>query len=193
MHRIVHWGGGKTDKSIIKWRRALVALASAGGNDVATIARAGLDQPGAGQKDDPLHQRQRMHATDPQRAGGRLPNSARIRSTKLVLNQFFSPQIDRLVDACQHGSVCGQPENAGQEGSAPSLRFGAGVTTLVRQVAPRWRQQAWPGGERQRARPRSQCLSDSPVRSASRIGLPGCTSRARVSVDPRRAVCGVHR
>jgi hypothetical protein len=43
LHRIVHWGGGKTDKSIIKWRRALVALASAGGNDVATIARAGLD------------------------------------------------------------------------------------------------------------------------------------------------------
>lgn len=31
--------GGKTDRSIVKWRRAMVVLASAGGNDVATIAR----------------------------------------------------------------------------------------------------------------------------------------------------------
>jgi hypothetical protein len=39
LQRIVRRGGGKTDRSIVKWRRALVVLASAGGNDVATIAR----------------------------------------------------------------------------------------------------------------------------------------------------------
>lgn len=38
LQRIVRRGGGKTDRSIVKWRRALVVLASAGGNDVATIA-----------------------------------------------------------------------------------------------------------------------------------------------------------
>ena len=37
LQRIVRRGGGKTDKSIVKWRRALVALSSAGGNDVAVI------------------------------------------------------------------------------------------------------------------------------------------------------------
>ena len=39
LQRIVRRGGGGTDKSIVKWRRALVVLASAGGNDVAAIAR----------------------------------------------------------------------------------------------------------------------------------------------------------
>jgi hypothetical protein len=36
VQRIVPRDGGKTDKSIVKWRRALVVLASAGGDDVAT-------------------------------------------------------------------------------------------------------------------------------------------------------------
>ena len=31
--------GGKSDRSIVKWRRAMVVLASAGGNDVVAIAR----------------------------------------------------------------------------------------------------------------------------------------------------------
>jgi hypothetical protein len=39
LQRIVGRGGGKTDRSIVKWRRALVVLSSAGGNDVAVIAR----------------------------------------------------------------------------------------------------------------------------------------------------------
>ena len=37
--RIVRRGGGRTDKSIVKWRRALVVQASAGGNTVPVIAR----------------------------------------------------------------------------------------------------------------------------------------------------------
>ena len=40
LQRIVRRGGGRTDKSIVKWRRALVVLRPlAGGNDVAAIAR----------------------------------------------------------------------------------------------------------------------------------------------------------
>ena len=38
LQRIVRRGGGKTDKSHVKWRRALVVHASAGGNSVAVIA-----------------------------------------------------------------------------------------------------------------------------------------------------------
>lgn len=38
LQRIVR-RGGKSDRSIVKWRRAMVVLASAGGNDVAAIAR----------------------------------------------------------------------------------------------------------------------------------------------------------
>ena len=39
IQRIVRRGGGDTEKSIVKWRRALVVQASAGGNRVAVIAR----------------------------------------------------------------------------------------------------------------------------------------------------------
>ena len=39
LQRIVRRGGGRTDGPIVKWLRALVVLASAGGDDVAAIAR----------------------------------------------------------------------------------------------------------------------------------------------------------
>lgn len=39
LQRIVPRGSGKSDNSVVKWRRALVLLAPAGGNDVAVIAR----------------------------------------------------------------------------------------------------------------------------------------------------------
>jgi hypothetical protein len=39
LQRIVRRGGGKTDKSIVKWRRSMVVLASAGANSVDAIAR----------------------------------------------------------------------------------------------------------------------------------------------------------
>ena len=38
IQRIVRRGGGKSDKSHVKWRRALVVHASAGGNTVSVIA-----------------------------------------------------------------------------------------------------------------------------------------------------------
>jgi hypothetical protein len=55
LQRIVR-RGGKTDRSIVKWRRAMVVLASAGGNDVA-VRPAGADLTGPGARDDPPVQR----------------------------------------------------------------------------------------------------------------------------------------
>ncbi len=70
MQRIVRRGGGKTDKSIVKWRRALVMLASAGGNDVAAIAR--LVQTSPDRVREMIHAfNEKMRALDPQWAGGR--------------------------------------------------------------------------------------------------------------------------
>ena len=38
LQRIVRRGGGGKEKSIVRWRRAMVVLASAGGNTVSVIA-----------------------------------------------------------------------------------------------------------------------------------------------------------
>jgi len=63
--------GGKTDRSIVKWRRAMVVLASAGGNDVATIAR--LVQTSPDRVREMIHRFNDvgMRSLDPQWAGGR--------------------------------------------------------------------------------------------------------------------------
>src|SRR5258708_6480763 len=68
--RIVRRGGG-SDRSIVKWRRAMVVLASAGGNDVATIAR--LVQTSPDRVREMIHRfnDQGMRSLDPQWAGGR--------------------------------------------------------------------------------------------------------------------------
>jgi hypothetical protein len=42
IQQIVRRGGGRSEKSIVRWRRALVVQASAGGNTVPVIARFGL-------------------------------------------------------------------------------------------------------------------------------------------------------
>lgn len=39
LQRIVPRGGGKSDKSVVRWRRSIVVLASAGGNSVEAVAR----------------------------------------------------------------------------------------------------------------------------------------------------------
>ena len=71
LQRIVRRGGGKTDRSIVKWRRALVVLASAGGNDVATIAA--LVQTSPDRVREMIHRFNDlgMRSLDPQWAGGR--------------------------------------------------------------------------------------------------------------------------
>jgi transposase len=71
LQRIVRRGGGKTDRSIVKWRRALVVLASAGGNDVATIARLVQTSPDRVREMTHLFNDKGIRAVDPQWAGGR--------------------------------------------------------------------------------------------------------------------------
>jgi hypothetical protein len=46
LQRIVWRGGGKVDKSIVKSRRSMVVLASAGGNSVEAIVRLVHTSPG---------------------------------------------------------------------------------------------------------------------------------------------------
>jgi transposase len=71
LQRIVRRGGGKTDKSIVKWRRALVVLSSAGGNDVAVIARLVQTSPDRVREMIHSFNEKGMRALDPQWAGGR--------------------------------------------------------------------------------------------------------------------------
>jgi transposase len=63
--------GGKSDRSIVKWRRAMVVLASAGGNDVAAIAR--LVQTSPDRVREMIHRFNDlgMRSLDPRWAGGR--------------------------------------------------------------------------------------------------------------------------
>jgi transposase len=71
LQRIVRRGGGKTDKSHVKWRRALVVHASAGGNSVAVIAR--LVATSEDRVREMIHRfnEMGMRSLDPQWAGGR--------------------------------------------------------------------------------------------------------------------------
>ena len=71
LQRIVRRGGGKSDKSIVKWRRALVVLASAGGNDVAVIARLVPTRPERVREMIHSFNDKGMRALEPQWAGGR--------------------------------------------------------------------------------------------------------------------------
>ena len=63
--------GGKTDRSIVKWRRATVVLASAGGNDVAAIARLAQTSPDRVREMIHRFNDLGMRSLDPQWAGGR--------------------------------------------------------------------------------------------------------------------------
>ena len=71
LQRIVRRGGGTTDKSHVKWRRALVVHASAGGNTVPVIAR--LVATSEDRVREMIHRfnDKGMASLDPQWAGGR--------------------------------------------------------------------------------------------------------------------------
>lgn len=71
IQRIVRRGGGKTDKSHVKWRRAMVVHASAGGNTVPVIA--GLVLTSEDRVREMIHRFNElgMRSLDPQWAGGR--------------------------------------------------------------------------------------------------------------------------
>jgi transposase len=107
LQRIVR-RGGKSDRSIVKWRRAMVVLASAGGNDVASIAR--LVQTSPDRVREMIHRFNDlgMRSLDPQWAGGRprqittkdrevIVTTAKTRPTKLG-RPFTHWSIRKLVE-----------------------------------------------------------------------------------------------
>ena len=71
LQRMVRRGGGRTDNSVVRWRRAMVVLASAGGNTVEVIAR--LVQTSPDRVREMIHRfnDMGMASLDPQWAGGR--------------------------------------------------------------------------------------------------------------------------
>ena len=71
LQRIVRRGGGKTDKSIVKWRRSMVVLASAGGNSVEAIARLVQTSPDRVREMVHRFNEMGMASLDPRWAGGR--------------------------------------------------------------------------------------------------------------------------
>ena len=71
LQRIVRRGSGKSDNSVVKWRRALVVLASAGGNDVAVIARMVQTSPDRVREMIHRFNERGMSSLDPAWAGGR--------------------------------------------------------------------------------------------------------------------------
>lgn len=71
LQRIVRRGSGKSDNSVVKWRRALVVLASGGGNDVAVIARMVQTSPDRVREMIHRFNEQGMKSLDPAWAGGR--------------------------------------------------------------------------------------------------------------------------
>jgi len=71
LQQIVRRGGGKTDRSIVNWRRSMVVLASVGGNTVEAIAR--LVQTSPDRVREMIHRFDEMGmvSLDPRWAGGR--------------------------------------------------------------------------------------------------------------------------
>jgi transposase len=71
IQKIVRRGSGRTDNSIVKWRRAMVVLSSAGGNPVPVIAQ--LVQTSEDRVREMIHRFNEigMKSLDPQWAGGR--------------------------------------------------------------------------------------------------------------------------
>lgn len=84
LQRIVRRGGGRSEKSIVKWRRAMVVLASAGGNDVGVIA--GLVQTSPDRVREMIHRFNElgMESLDPRWAGGR-PRLITTRDRELIV------------------------------------------------------------------------------------------------------------
>ena len=115
--------GGKTDRSIVKWRRATVVLASAGGNDVAAIARLAQTSPDRVREMIHRFNDLGMRSLDPQWAGGRprlittidrelIVKTAKTRPVKLR-QQFTHWSLRKLADYL--GSKKGRKVTIGRE------------------------------------------------------------------------------
>ncbi len=108
IQKIVRRGSGRTDNSIVKWRRALVIQASASGNTVPVIAK--LVQTSQDRVREMIHRFNElgMPSLDPQWAGGRprrittddedfIVETAKTRPEKLAM-PFTRWSIRKLVD-----------------------------------------------------------------------------------------------
>ena len=71
LQKIVRRGSGRTDNSIVKWRRAMVVLSSAGGNTVPVIADLVKTSPDRVREMIHRFNEMGMKSLDPQWAGGR--------------------------------------------------------------------------------------------------------------------------
>lgn len=125
--RIVRRGGSRTDKSIVKWRRALVVQASAGGNTVPVIAR--LVQTSEDRVREMIHRfnEMGMRSLDPQWAGGRP-------------RQITTDDVEFIVETAKT-----RPEKLGQPFTRWSIRklaryLGANSDRVVRIGRERLRQ-----------------------------------------------------
>jgi transposase len=102
LQRIVR-RGGKSDRSIVKWRRAMVVLASAGGNDVAAIAR--LVQTSPDRVREMIHRFNDlgMRSLDPQWAGGR-PRQITTTDRELIV-ETAKTRPEKLGSPFTHWSI----------------------------------------------------------------------------------------
>ena len=71
LQQIVRRGSGRSDKSVVRWRRALVVLASAGGNTVPAIARLAATSQDRVREMIRRFNDEGMASLDPRWAGGR--------------------------------------------------------------------------------------------------------------------------
>ena len=118
LQRIVRRGSGRTDNSIVKWRRAMVVLASGGGNDVATIARLVCTSEDRVREMIRRFNELGMRSLDPQWAGGRprlITTSDRkviVETAKKLPSQFGQPftrwSIRKLRDFLRSGDAPGR-------------------------------------------------------------------------------------
>jgi Winged helix-turn helix len=107
LQRIVR-RGGESDRSVVKWRQAMVVLPSAGGNDVAAIAR--LVQTSPDRVREMIHRFNDlgMRSLDPQWAGGR-PRQITTTDRALIVET-----------AKQRPTSLGQPFSHGRSASSPT-------------------------------------------------------------------------
>lgn len=136
LQRIVRRGSGKSDNSVVKWRRALVVLASAGGNDVAVIARMVQTSPDRVREMIHRFNEKGMKSLDPAWAGGR---PRRIRTTEralIVSSATARPHSLSPAGACASSAAISRQG----PGSASSSRPSACARSSPRRRSPSRRQ-----------------------------------------------------
>ncbi len=179
LQRIVR-RGGKSDRSIVKWRRAMVVLASAGGNDVAAIAR--LVQTSPDRVREMIHRFNDlgMRSLDPQWAGGRprlittsdrevIVETAKARPTTLGC-PFSHWSIRKLADHL--GSKKGRRVRIGRE-RLRQILIAEGITFQ--------RTKTWSSGFASRIRLRLEIIGMGRHISASDVSPPSWLNLIDVS------------